>query len=245
MKPTAYSQPAAMPEVPGHVAEELVRVELAAQPVQVGAVLAQRRDARLDGGRDVHVVRGVGGRPRPTSARCRPTPGPPPGNTHALAASRQASSTASPTRTMVGVVDHVAVAPGQVEVHGDHDVRALGAQDRGQVAAQRQAVLHQPVRVVQEMHLADADHRGAAALLLHPERPDLFRVLPGDPGFPAGGQQVGDMLALAGPAGDRGRRAVFQVVRVSDHRHRALPVLRHRLHGTLPVSSGLRRPGRS
>ena len=47
-----------------------------------------------------------------------------------------------------------------------------------------------------------------------------------DTGLSAAGQQVADRLRLVRPAGDRGRRAVLDVVGVRDDGQRGVPVLR-------------------
>src|ERR1700735_3337435 len=52
----------AQPDEAGHVAQELVRVEVAAQALEVGPVLAQRGDACLDGAGGVGKVRRGGRR---------------------------------------------------------------------------------------------------------------------------------------------------------------------------------------
>jgi hypothetical protein len=51
--------PGAEADAARHVPEELVWVEVPAQAVTVGAVLAQQGDAGVDGGSDVDVVRRV------------------------------------------------------------------------------------------------------------------------------------------------------------------------------------------
>ena len=58
-----------------------------------------------------------------------------------------------PDRPVVRVIDRSILAPGQVEAHRDHDVGLKLPQRPGQVAAQRHAVLDQPVRVAEEQHL--------------------------------------------------------------------------------------------
>src|SRR5664280_1712942 len=57
----------------------------------------------------------------------------------------------------------------------------------------------------------------------------LLRRQPVDAGLAVGEQAVGDLLALPGPAGDSGGRAVLHVVRMSHHCKRTLPVLGQRL----------------
>ena len=77
---------------------------------------------------------------------------------------------------MIGVVDRPVLAPGEIEAHRDDHLGPQPAERGGQVAPQRHPVLHQPVGVVEELDLAHAHHRGAAPLLLDPQRPDLGRV---------------------------------------------------------------------
>jgi hypothetical protein len=55
---------------------------------------------------------------------------------------------------------------GQLERRREQDVRPHAADVAGDVAAQVQAVLHDPVGVVGEAHVVDADDRGARHLLL-------------------------------------------------------------------------------
>jgi len=134
------------------------------------------------------------------------------------------------------VVDRALLTPGQVEAHGDHDLGLQAAERGGQVTAQGQAVLDEAVHVIEEVHVGDADDRGAALLLGHAQRPDLGRGQAGDARFPAGGQQVGHLLALTGPAGDSGRGAVLEIVGMGHDGDGAGPVLGHGLqawHGYL------------
>ena len=137
---------------------------------------------------------------------------------------------------VVGVVDRALLAPGQVEAHGDHDLGPQPPERRGQVAAQREAVLHKAVDVVEELHVSDPDQRGPAHLLVDPQGTDLGRVHARDAGLASGGQQVGDLLALAGPAGHGRGGTVLQVIGMGDHGDGSVPVLGHGLqpwHGYL------------
>src|ERR1700759_1936663 len=123
--------------------------------------------------------------------------GPASAKTHSLAASRQASSTASPVARWSAWL----TGPSSPQVRAKLMVMTTSGRSRRKAAAQRQPVLHQAVHVIEEGDLGDADHLGAAPFLLHPQRRDLVRCHPGDPGLALGGQQVGDLLALAGPPG--------------------------------------------
>jgi hypothetical protein len=103
------------------------------------------------------------------------------------------------------------------------------ADGRGDLATQRYAVLDDPVRMVEELDLADPDDRRALALLglAHAGAP-LGRH-PVDARLAPAGQQVRDGLSGAGPGRHRAGGAELHVVGVGDHGERAVPVVRHRL----------------
>src|SRR5580704_17392800 len=93
--------------------------------------------------------------------------------------------------------------------------------------------------MTEEQHLGYADDGRAATLFCFPQRPDSRRVLAGDARLAAGGEDVGDLFALRGPAGYGSGGTVFQVIGMRDHSNCAFPVLGHRLHaatfpGTAP-----------
>ncbi len=169
---------------------------------------------RRSGGRHVGIANGVAARPclgeHPLIGRV------PAGIQHGQA-----------DGAVVGVVDRPLLAPGQVEAHRDDDLGAQPPEGRGQVAAQRDAVLHQPVLVIQELHVGDADKGGPAHFLIHPQRPDGRRVHARDAGLAAGGQHIGHLLALPGPPGHGRGGAVLQVIRVRNDGDGSLPVLGH------------------
>jgi hypothetical protein len=143
---------------------------------------------------------------------------------------------------VIGVVDRAFLAPGQIEARGDDDLRPQPAECRREVAPERYSVLDQPVNVIQKLHLGDADDRRAAPLLFDPQRRDFCGRHACDSRLAPGGEQVGDCLALRGPAGDRGRGAVLEIIRVRNHRYGAFPVLRDWLH---LVSSQVGRSGQA
>src|SRR5271165_5616034 len=87
----------------GQVPEELVGIEIAAQPFEVGTVLAQRGDARVDGGGDVHEM----GRVRGSDVR---------------------AADAGPVRPCVGEHPLVGRVPARVE-HGEPDRTVIGVVD--------------------------------------------------------------------------------------------------------------------
>jgi hypothetical protein len=97
-------------DVAGHVPEKLAGVEVAAEAIEAGAVLTQRRDARIDRGGDVHEVRRVAGsrhvRVPDRSAR-RSSLG-----EHSFAGCVAASvEHGEPDRTVIGVIDRTLLAP--------------------------------------------------------------------------------------------------------------------------------------
>jgi hypothetical protein len=134
--------------------------------------------------------------------------------------------------TMIG---HVQVAPcavpRQMVVDGDHDVGLVPAHRGGDVAPQREAVLDEAVRMVEELDAGHADEGRARAFLRLAEPSALRGFDRVDPGLTPRHQQVRDRLALFGPAGHRTCGAVFEVVGVRDHGQRAFPILRYALQG--------------
>src|SRR5579859_5004510 len=220
-------------DVAGDLLQEVVGVEVPAEAVDVGAVLPQRRDAEVDGlGHVDEVGRLAAG--YHVGSRDRRAHGPGLGEHPLVGRVPAGVERGQADGPVIGVVDRRVLRPGQVEVHSDHHVGTEAAERRGKITAQRDAVLDEPVRVIEELHLADADDRGAPQLLFHPQRPDLSRRHARDAGLSPCREQVADLLALPGPAGDGGGRAVLEIVRVGDDGDGALPVLRHGLH---PVGS--------
>ena len=132
----------------------------------------------------------------------------------------------------VPVVGHVeAPATPRLPVVRRHDEVGLVPPDRGrEIAPERQPVLHHAVDVtVEELDRLDADHGRAGALLGLPQRSGLGRRHAVDAGFTARDEQVHDLLARRGPAGDGTGRAVLEVVGVGDDAERARPVVREGL----------------
>src|SRR6266566_8658002 len=163
--------PGAQPDVACHVLQELVGVELAAQALNVGPVLAQRRDARVDRVGDFDEVRrraraGHVGVPDIGGPRARLGEYPLVGGVPAGVQRGQ------PDSPVVSVIDRAVLAPGEVEAHPDDDLRLQPAERGRQIAPQRDPVLHQPVLVVEELDLGHAHDRGAAPFFLYPQRGD-------------------------------------------------------------------------
>src|SRR5918996_1579504 len=224
-----HAEPAAEALVGGlrTMAEELLRVGVA-QARQVGGVAAQRVDTGVERGGDVHGVQRPG-RPRDRQV----TPARP--RFQALVAQlREHPAVRGVAHRVDGrlphdaVVGHVEVgaAVGLAVVDGDHQLGALAPDGGGQVAPQRQAVLDRAVGVVEELDVGHSHHRGAVSLLAHPYPGALGGVHRVDAGLALADEQVGDPLALSGPAGYGGGTAVLHVVGVGHDRQRPLPVLR-------------------
>ena len=123
------------PSVSGDVAEELVGVEVGAEAVDVGLVLAERSHTVVDGRGHVDEMGGRRGArhvddldplPRVTQVREHPAIG-------GVATGVEGGQTHGP---VVGVVDTATVAPGELEVHRHDDLGAQPAQRPGQVATQ-------------------------------------------------------------------------------------------------------------
>ena len=133
-------------------------------------------------------------------------------------------------RDVVGLVE-VAAAPGVAEVAGDHDVGPVPADDLGDRAPQRDAVLEDAVGQAQELDGRHADDPGGLDLLGLPDPAALVGLHAVDAGLAAGHHAVDDRLALPGPARDRGGGAELHVVGVRDHAQGAVPVLGERLEG--------------
>ena len=114
-------------------------------------------------------------------------------------------------------------------IHADHHIRPVSPHGRREDAAQRQPVFEHSVQEAEKLHLFDADHRGGCAFLGLAQRAGLLGCHRVDAGLPAGGQAVGDVLALAGPASHGRGRAIFQVVWMGHDRQRPTPFLGNRL----------------
>src|SRR6516162_1444128 len=111
----------AQSDVARHVPQELVRIEIAAETVDIGLVLAQRRDARADGGGHIHEVsrcahRGHVGVPDAGTRRSGLGEDPPVRRVPAGIQHRE------PDGAMVGVVDRALIAPGEIEAGRDDDL---------------------------------------------------------------------------------------------------------------------------
>ena len=152
------------------------------------------------------------------------------GNSQRLAAFAARVDRREPDGAVVGVVHRAAFAPRETEVRRDHDVGAEPPERRGEVAAEGNAVFDRAVGMPEEFDVVHTHERRALSLLLLAQRRHLLGRHAVDTGLAARGQHVSDLLALSGPAGDRARHAVLEVVRVRDDRDRALPVLRDRFH---------------
>ena len=203
------------------------------RPLDVGAVLAERRDARVDGVGHVHEVSrhadcGHVGVPdagaRRTCLGEYPLVGGVPAGVQG----------GEPDGPVVGVIDRAFLAPGEVEVHRDDHLGLQPAERGRQVVSQRDPVLDQPVCMIEELDLGYPDDCGAAALFLHPQRANLVGRHAGDTCLTPGREQVGHVFPLAGPPGHGGGDAIFEIIRVSHHGHGPVPVLRHRLHPQHP-----------
>src|ERR671919_753908 len=209
------------------MAEELLRVGVA-QARQVGGVAAQRVDTGVERGGDVNGVHRPG---RPPDSPGAPAP---PRFQALVAQLREHPAVRGVAHRVDGrlphdaVVGHVEVgaAVGLAVVDGDHQLGALAPDGGGQVAPQRQAVLDRAVGVVEELDVGHSHHRGAVSLLAHPYPGALGGVHRVDAGLALADEQVGDPLALSGPAGYGGGTAVLHVVGVGHDRQRPLPVLR-------------------
>src|SRR5258708_21040276 len=113
----------------GHVLEELIGIEVAAEAVDVCLVLPQRGDAGVNGGGDVHEMGRVAGADHVGVAyglAARPGLGEDPLVGRIPAGVQHGE----PDRAMVGVVDRALAAPGQVEAHRD-DHLGLHLAERG------------------------------------------------------------------------------------------------------------------
>src|SRR5579862_9333888 len=77
--------------------------------------------------------------------------------------------------------------------------------------------------------MLDADDRRATPLLFLTHRSAQRGLDAVDTSFPACGKHVGNTLAVAGPARDRTRDSVLQVVRMSNDGNRVLPIVGKRL----------------
>lgn len=112
-------------------------------------------------------------------------------------------------------------------VQRDHQLRPVAADGCRDIPAQTGAVLDHSVAVVEELDAGDPDGRRTRALLPLAQRRALLRFERVDAGLAAGGQEVGDVTPLIGPARDGRRAAVLQVVGVSDDGEGAPPVRGH------------------
>ena len=77
--------------------------------------------------------------------------------------------------------------------------------------------------------MLDADDRRATPLLFLTHRSAQRGIDVVDTSFPARGKHIGNTLAVAGPARDRTRDSVLQVVRMSNDGNRVLPIVGKRL----------------
>ena len=223
----AYCVPSSCPRF-GALAQEL---GIAADVRQVGAVLAQRRDPEVERVGHVDRVRRLRRTGLDTPCARPSTRSPASVNTHGLAASRTASSTATPVLRWSAMFS--ARPPHVVAVVERDDELGPVPADRGRdVMPQRQPVLDEPVGVTEELDVRDTDDRRARALL----RLAYARALVGrqavDAGLAARDEDVRDLLPLAGPTRDRARGAVLHVVGVGDDRERGDPSLRGAVRGS-------------
>src|SRR3954468_8460414 len=147
------------------------------QPLQVPAVLAQRRDRRLDTRADVHDVRRIAhlldgdvlhARPR-LLGQLREDP--------LVRGIRDRVEHALPQRPVVGRVHvrrgHPGWRPGGAEIPRDDEVRPVPPDGSGEIPPQPRAVLQKAVPLVEELHLADPDDGGRRPLLRLAQRAGL------------------------------------------------------------------------
>jgi hypothetical protein len=120
-----------------------------------------------------------------------------------------------------------------VECH--HQVRAVPADRRGQVAAQRRPILDQAVGVVEELHRVDPDDRRAGALFGLAHRGACVGGHAVDTGLAAAGEQIRHVLACSGPRRHRPRCAILQIVGMGHDRQRPFPVARQRREAAGPA----------
>src|SRR5258708_7474289 len=95
--------------------------------------------------------------------------------------------------------------PRQFEVHRHNDR-----------ASQLDPFNDQAVRQSEKLDMLDADDRRATPLLFLTHRSAQRRIDAVDTSFPTRGKHIGNTLAVAGPARDRTRDPVLQVVRMSN-----------------------------
>src|SRR4029450_8099709 len=104
---------------------------------------------------------------------------------------------------MISLVGHTGDHAYRESTTDDH-LRAVSSDRAGDVAPQRQAVLDRAVTVIKEFDDLHADLAGRFAFFVLPQRAGFVRVHRIDPGLAARHHEIGDLLALAGPLGDRG-----------------------------------------
>ena len=171
----------------GHALEELGGVEvLPAQPVDVGLVRLQRRDAGVERVGDVDGVRRLrrAGRPHLPDAAPRLEPvGELLGEDPAVAGVADGVERGLAGGDVVGLVE-VAAAPGVAEVVGDHDVGPVPADGRGDRPAQRHAVLQDAVGQAEEVDRVDADDPRGLDLLGLADRRGTLGSMPSMPASP-------------------------------------------------------------
>ena len=152
-------------------------------------------------------------------------------------------------RDVVGLVE-VATAPAVAEVAGDHDLGPVAPDHLGDRPPQRHAVLEDAVGEAEEVDHVDPDHARRLHLLGLADPARLVGMHAVDAGLPGGHHAVDDLLALAGPARDRGGGAELEVVGVRDDAEGAGPVFgkgleRLGFHGGSMPDIGLARRGAS
>lgn len=128
-------------DVARHVPQELIRIEFAAQAVEVGAVLAQRGDAGVDGGGHVGEISRVAGSGYvgiTDTATRRPGLREHP----AVSGVPARIEDGEPDRAMVDMIDRALFAPGEIEARPDDHIGLQPAERSRQIAPQRDPVLH-------------------------------------------------------------------------------------------------------
>src|SRR5215212_973570 len=105
-------------------------------------------------------------------------------------------------------------APGLAEIVGDHNLRAVLADDPADHSAQGHAVLQNPVRQPQKLHDVDTDELRRLDLLCLTHSAALIWGQTIDARLTAGDHRVTDGFARVGPPGHGRRRAELKIIRM-------------------------------
>ena len=106
----------------------------------------------------------------------------------------------------------------------DH-LRPVPPDRRRQVRAQTETLDDGAVGQPEELDLVHTDRGTTLDLFPSTQRSGLTRGHRGDADLAVGDEDVGDLLALPGPAGHGGSGSVLHVVGMGDDRQAAMPVL--------------------